>query len=79
LLGDREAQTEADRYIEFPGQALSYMVGRLEFQRLRARAGAALGDRFDVRDFHEVVLCGGALPMVALDEAVSRWLLECGR
>lgn len=67
-----EIQAETDRYIAAPGQALSYMVGRLEIQRLRDLARGVLGDRFDVRAFHDVVLGHGALPLRVLDEVV-RW------
>lgn len=69
-----EIQSETDRYIAAPGQALSYMVGRLEIQRLRDLARGALGDRFDIRAFHDVVLGHGALPLQVLDEVVRRGL-----
>ncbi|WP_166355537.1 DUF885 domain-containing protein [Phytoactinopolyspora limicola] len=68
-----EIVSEVDRYISSPGQALAYMVGRLEIQRIRASAEAALGNRFDVRAFHDVVLGNGQLPMGALDEVVRTW------
>jgi uncharacterized protein (DUF885 family) len=68
-----EIETEVDRYIAYPGQALSYMVGRLELLRLRAEAKQRLGDRFDIRGFHDLVLGGGALPMTVLAEVVSEW------
>ncbi|TDE10158.1 DUF885 domain-containing protein [Jiangella asiatica] len=69
-----EIETEVDRYISAPGQALAYMVGRLEIQRIRAVAEAALGDAFDIRAFHDVVLGSGALPMGVLDEVVRAWV-----
>jgi uncharacterized protein (DUF885 family) len=72
-MSDLEIGNEIDRYIAFPGQALSYMVGRLEIQRMRAAAQARLGERFDIRDFHDVVLTNGALPLTVLDEVVSSW------
>ncbi|WP_093421122.1 DUF885 domain-containing protein [Saccharopolyspora flava] len=62
-----EVQSETDRYIESPGQALSYMVGRLEFQRLRAQAGV------DLRAFHDGVLATGPLPLSALAREVASW------
>ncbi|MER6990878.1 DUF885 domain-containing protein [Saccharopolyspora hirsuta] len=72
-LPEIDIQSETDRYLEMPGQALSYMVGRLEFQRLRDRARAALGEAFDLRAFHDVVLGSGALPMPVLDQLVADW------
>jgi uncharacterized protein (DUF885 family) len=73
-MADIEIANEIDRYIAYPGQALSYMVGRLEIQRIRRAAEQSLGDRFDVRAFHDVVLGNGALPLTVLDEVVSRWV-----
>ncbi len=69
-----EIETEVDRYIAAPGQALSYMVGRLEIQRIRAEAEQALGDQFDIREFHDVVLGNGLLPLNVLDEVVRDWV-----
>ncbi|EHY88362.1 DUF885 domain-containing protein [Saccharomonospora azurea] len=69
-----EIVAEVDRYIAYPGQALSYMVGRLEIQRLRAEAEQALGSRFDIREFHDLVLGGGALPMTVLEDVVRTWV-----
>ena len=68
-----EIESEVDRYISAPGQALAYMVGRLEIQRIRAEAEVTAGDRFDIRAFHDVVLGGGPLPLAVLDEVVSAW------
>jgi uncharacterized protein (DUF885 family) len=68
-----EIGTEIDRYIAYPGQALSYMVGRLEIQRIRALAEKALGDRFDIRAFHDLVLGGGPLPLTVLERVVNAW------
>lgn len=73
VMAEVEVQSETDRYIGMPGQALSYMVGRLEIQRLRARAQRDLGAAFDVRAFHDLLLGGGALPMAVLDEVVAEW------
>jgi uncharacterized protein (DUF885 family) len=64
---------EVDRYIGWPGQALAYMIGRREIQRLRRRAAAELGPRFDIRAFHGVVLGDSAVPLGVLDQLVSRW------
>jgi uncharacterized protein (DUF885 family) len=68
-----EIGKEIDRYAGCPGQALSYMVGRLEIQRIRADAERTLGDSFDVRDFHDVVLRNGILPLSVLDSVVGAW------
>ncbi|MFD0202168.1 MULTISPECIES: DUF885 domain-containing protein [Saccharothrix] len=68
-----EIENEVDRYLAAPGQALAYMVGRLEIQRIRAAAEEALGDRFDIREFHDVLLGGGPLPLAVLDEVVAEW------
>jgi uncharacterized protein (DUF885 family) len=69
-----EIDKEVDRYIAYPGQALSYMVGRLEIQRLRAYAEETLGDRFDIREFHDVVLSNGSLSLGVLAEVVTDWV-----
>ncbi|HEV2782321.1 MAG TPA: DUF885 domain-containing protein [Actinophytocola sp.] len=68
-----EIENEVDRYIAYIGQALSYMVGRLELQRMRTDAKVRLGDRFDIRAFHDVVLGGGSLPLNVLDGVLSAW------
>jgi uncharacterized protein (DUF885 family) len=65
---------EIDRYIaSMPGQALSYMIGRLEIDRMRSDAEAALGDRFEIKAFHDTVLGSGAVPLETLDRMVSEW------
>ncbi|GAA4833398.1 DUF885 domain-containing protein [Saccharopolyspora rosea] len=74
LLSEVDIQTEADRYIEWPGQALSYMVGRLKIQRLRSLAEHELGSGFDLGAFHDLVLTNGPLPMTALAELVENWV-----
>ncbi|HEX6346668.1 DUF885 domain-containing protein [Umezawaea sp.] len=71
-MSDVDIQSETDRYIEMPGQALAYMVGRLEFDRLRAEAAERAGERFDLRGFHDLVLANGPLPMDALARLVER-------
>ncbi len=73
VMPDVDIFSEVDRYIENPGQALSYMVGRLEIQRLRGEAERRLGDRFDIRAFHDLVLGGGPLPMAVLADVVDSW------
>ncbi|MFD2422529.1 DUF885 domain-containing protein [Amycolatopsis pigmentata] len=71
-----EIESEVDRYIAYPGQALSYMVGRLEIQRIRGEAERALGEKFDIRGFHDVVLGGGSLPMSVLESVVGEWVVR---
>ncbi|WP_433268372.1 DUF885 domain-containing protein [Actinosynnema sp. CS-041913] len=73
-LAQVEIENEVDRYIAAPAQALAYMVGRLEIQRVRAEAERALGGRFDIRAFHDVVLGGGPLPLAVLDDVVRDWV-----
>jgi uncharacterized protein (DUF885 family) len=65
---------EIDRYIGWPGQALAYMIGRREIQRLRAEAEDELGPAFDIRGFHGAVLGEGAVPLGVLGEIVDRWV-----
>ena len=69
-----EIESEVDRYISFPGQALAYMVGRCEIVRLRTAAAEGLGERFDLREFHDLVLRVGILPLPALARTVERWV-----
>jgi len=64
---------EIDRYIVRPGQALAYMVGRLEIQRIRAAAEGQLGDRFAIKAFHDAVLGNGSVPLPLLDQLVGEW------
>jgi uncharacterized protein (DUF885 family) len=67
-------QKAMERYAVYPGQATAYMVGRLKILELRDRAKAALGDRFDIRDFHDVVLKTGAVPLDILEENIDAWI-----
>ena len=78
-LSEQEVKTEVDRYIGWPGQALSYYLGQLTIQRARAKAKKALGAGFDVRAFHDTVLSLGSVPMPVLEARVDRFIAEGGR
>lgn len=67
---------EVDRYLAVPGQATAFMVGKLKFVAERERARQALGSRFDVREYHRIVLENGYLPLWAVHERVNRWIAE---
>ena len=73
-LSRHEVETEVDRYISWPGQALSYMLGELTIQRLRTEAEQALGPRFDIRAFHDAVLSQGSVPMPVLEQQVRAYI-----
>lgn len=73
-VSDTDIAREVDRYINWPGQATSYMVGQLKIDSLRTRAQQALGPRFDLREFHEAVLSQGALPLDVLEEQVDAYI-----
>jgi uncharacterized protein (DUF885 family) len=75
-LAPHNIETELQRYIGWPGQALAYKIGELKLKELRAESRRVLGDRFDVREFHDTVLMGGALPLALLEERVGAWQQE---
>jgi uncharacterized protein (DUF885 family) len=74
LSSDLDVAREVDRYFTNPGQATSYKIGQLKISELRAKAEKALGPKFDVRDFHEVVLSAGALPLDVLETRVDAYI-----
>jgi uncharacterized protein (DUF885 family) len=78
-LSDREIGTEVDRYISWPGQALSYYLGERDIRENRARAEKALGPRFSLRAFHDVVLQLGSVPLPEIDRRIDRFITEGGR
>jgi uncharacterized protein (DUF885 family) len=71
---EQEVIAEIDRYIVWPGQALAYKIGQLKISELRARAKQALGDKFDIRDFHDGLLKDGALPLDQLEAKMNAWI-----
>jgi uncharacterized protein (DUF885 family) len=73
-MDEPNIQTEVDRYIAWPGQALAYKLGQLEILKLRAEAREKLGDRFDIRAFHDQILGSGPLPLDVLDSQVEAWI-----
>jgi uncharacterized protein (DUF885 family) len=73
-MGEKEVTAEIERYIVNPGQACAYKVGMLKIQELRKRAQAELGTKFDQREFHDVVLTNGALPLEILEEQVNAYI-----
>ncbi|HEY4032184.1 MAG TPA: DUF885 domain-containing protein [Caulobacteraceae bacterium] len=74
LNSERDIQAEVDRYFTQPGQACAYKIGQLKISSLRQRAQAALGGKFDIREFHEAVLANGSLPLDVLDAQVEAYI-----
>jgi uncharacterized protein (DUF885 family) len=75
-IPDADVQAEVDRYIAWPAQALGYKVGQLKLLELKAKAQQALGDRFDIRAFHDQVLDSGALPLDYLEQRIDTWIAQ---
>jgi uncharacterized protein (DUF885 family) len=73
-MDEPNIQTEVDRYIAWPGQALAYKIGQAKILELRDRARQALGPKFNIKDFHDAVLDAGPLPMDQLEATIDRWL-----
>jgi len=75
-LAPHNIQTELERYVSWPGQALAYKIGELRFRGLRHDAEQALGENFNVREFHDKLLLSGALPLEVVSKRIQAWILE---
>mgnify|MGYP003335951460 CR=1 FL=1 len=78
-MGDHEIETEVDRYIAWPGQALSYYMGMLAFEEGRARAEKALGPKFNIRAFHDAVLAIGSAPIPVIQARIDQLIADGGK
>jgi uncharacterized protein (DUF885 family) len=78
-IADHEITTEIDRYIAWPGQACAYHLGQLKIWELRRRAEEALGEAFNIRNFHDAVLSLGSVPLTVLEQEIDRFIAEGGR
>jgi uncharacterized protein (DUF885 family) len=78
-LSLHEVRTETDRYISWPGQAVAYKIGELKIRELRRKAEEALGEKFDIREFHDVVLRNGAIPLTTLEGEVNAYISDRAR
>jgi len=77
-LSEHEITTEIDRYIAWPGQALAYKLGEMLIRRKRAEAEAALGDKFDQRNFHDAILALGSVPLPVLEARLDQFIADGG-
>ena len=75
-LSEHDVNREVDRYISWPGQALSYKIGELRIQALRKKAESTLGNKFDIRAFHDILVGNGSLPIAVLEDVVNDWIQE---
>ena len=75
-LAPHNIKTEVERYISWPGQALAYKIGELKILELRKRAETQLGDKFDIRRFHDAILLDGGMPLDILETKINRWIFE---
>lgn len=73
-LSLHEVNTEINRYIGWPGQAVSYKIGELKIRELRTRAEQNLGDKFDIREFHDLILSNGSIPLITLERIVDKYI-----
>ncbi len=73
-LSHTDIVAEVERYLALPGQALAYMIGRLKLLELREKSQQALGEQYDIRDYHRVVLSDGSLPLFILEQQVDQWI-----
>ncbi len=75
-MPETTARAEIQRYLLSPGQASSYKAGMLRIQAMRAKAEKALGDKFDIRAFHDLYLAGGSVPLPVLEKRLDSWISE---
>ena len=73
-VAEVRAVSEAERFMAIPGQALAYKIGQLKIREIRSNAEAALGDQFNVKEFHTQVLKDGAMPLSMLEAKINRWV-----